>query len=113
MLPPILIKLSFHRFKTTMFIIGSDDLEWCKENMVSNNDTVVVDPGSAIEDIALLASFEHQIYSHGTYALWIALLSKATTVVYPAAYEKNRYYQHLEFDRMAENKDFNFVEIAF
>ena len=88
-----------YRYGRVMFVAAGDDLKWCEENLVRTNDTVLVDKGTPIQDMALLASFENQIYSHGTFSLWICMLSKASKIIYPAPYEGNRYFQHQEFDR--------------
>ena len=66
---------------------------------------VVSDTASPGEDLQLLASLKHFIYSHGTFGLWGILLSEAETVVYPekANNTSKRYSHHLEFDILSRN----------
>ena len=73
-------------------------------------DVFVVEKASAISDFALLSSLDHQIMSHGTFGAWIALLSKAETVAYPAPYYKKRHYMHRALDALNLP---NFVRIKF
>ena len=93
-----------------MFVVASDDLEWCRKNLARFSDVVLVDKASAISDLALLSSLDHQISSHGTYGLFIIFLSEAETVAYPAPYYNNRYGHHAQFDRLNLS---NFVQIDF
>lgn len=67
-----------------MFVVASDDLNWCRVTFKNHSDVIVVDKATGPEDMALLSSLDHQIYSVGSFGLWINILSKAETVVYPA-----------------------------
>ena len=98
-----------------MFLIVSEpkQRDWCKEDLARNYTDVIVvtDVSSREEDLQLLTSLKHFVYSHGTFGLWGILLSDAETIVYPKkAYNvSNRYSHHYEFDMLSKN----LTEIVF
>ena len=103
--------LSLYRFGTVMFIVASDNREWCSKVFSEVDDVFIVDEAEAHEDMALLSSYDHQVYSHGTFGLWILLLSQSITVVYPAPDTNyDRYLIHLSFDNMNLT---NFVAVQY
>lgn len=72
----------------------------------NNADVVVVtDKSNPGEDLQLLASLKHLVYSHGTYGLWGILLSDAETVVYPEkAHNASKIYGlHKELAMLSAN----------
>ena len=93
-----------------MFVVASDDRAWCKENLANATDVIIVDEASPISDLALLSSLDHQIVSHGTFGVWVVLLSKAKTVVYPAPYNTKRYLHHKSYDQLNLP---NFIQVNF
>lgn len=101
------ILLVTRRFDHVLFFVITEPSErpWCYHHLqVGTDDVIVVDEGSTDEqDLALLSSFDHIVYSHGTFGLWGILLSNASTVTYPARYghpETKRYSHHLELDNL-------------
>ena len=100
----------FLRFGNVMFLVAGDDLVWCRKHLVNSPDVIVVDKAPALSDFALLSNLDHQIFSHGTFGVWIILLSKAKTVLYPAPYHSRRYSHHMYFDRLNLP---NFIKINF
>lgn len=66
------------------FVIVSDDPEWCKINLKSSPDAIVVGNNNSPEaDLALMASCNHTIFDYGTYGLTAAMFNvEGQTVVY-------------------------------
>lgn len=75
---------------------------------------VVSDAASPGDDMALLSSLPHIVYSYGTYGLWAILLSDAKTVVYPAVIpNERRYGHHGELDAISSDfTNTHFVTIS-
>lgn len=69
-------------FKDVLFVVGSDDLKWCKENM-KDEDTVFIPPGNSPEmDIAILTNCNHTVVTVGSYGWWTAWLINGKTIYY-------------------------------
>ena len=68
-----------------MFLVLSEDLKWCKDNLVPLNKNVVLvsEKESVVDDLALLTMGNHTIMSIGTYGLWGAILSGGE-IAFPA-----------------------------
>ena len=93
-----------------MFVVASDDLDWCKKHLANSSDVVVVDSASSISDFALLSSMDYHIMSFGTFGTWSVFLSEAKLVAYPAPFSGKRHYIHHAFDSLNLP---NFVQISF
>lgn len=52
------------QFQNTVFIVCSDDMDWCKRNIQPNPNVVFVE-GSAFDNMAVLAACNHSIISTG------------------------------------------------
>ncbi|CAL1547524.1 unnamed protein product [Lymnaea stagnalis] len=63
------------------FVVVSDDLEWCHENL-NSTDVQILEPGSAVLHFGVLASCDHVIISGGTYGWWAAWLANGITIYY-------------------------------
>ena len=72
------MKLARNMYENVIFIVVSDDLQWCKENLgdeklsYTNNADSVEGTGM---DLALLAASNHSVVSHGSFGFWGAILS--------------------------------------
>ena len=72
------MKLARKMYENVIFIVVSDDLQWCKENLgdeklsYTNNADSVEGTGM---DLALLAASNHSVVSHGSFGFWGAILS--------------------------------------
>jgi len=67
-------KRAMEIIKSKNYIIFSDDIEWCKQNLKGHN--IHYANGSAIEDLALMASCEHNIIANSSFSWWGAYLNK-------------------------------------
>ena len=70
-----------NKYKPIMFIVVSDDPEWC-EHELHGDDVVVIRNNSPAEDLAIMAACNHSIIDYGTYGMWGAVLSGGDTFVY-------------------------------
>ncbi|XP_062611938.1 galactoside alpha-(1,2)-fucosyltransferase 2-like isoform X2 [Saccostrea cucullata] len=65
-----------------LFVVGSDDLKWCRENL-KKEDTVFIPPGNSPEmDVAILSNCNHAVMTVGSYGWWTAWLIKGRTIYY-------------------------------
>ncbi|KAL3871033.1 hypothetical protein ACJMK2_039057 [Sinanodonta woodiana] len=70
------------RYNDTFFVICSDDITWCKNNIRGNNDTVFSsfdNPGSVM---AMLSFCDHVIITSGTFGWWGAWLAGGEVVYF-------------------------------
>ena len=62
-----------------LFVVASDDLDWCRKNLQPVNDDIVYtgngNPLNPAEDMALLASCNHSIITYGNFGFWSAYLA--------------------------------------
>ncbi|XP_061162939.1 galactoside alpha-(1,2)-fucosyltransferase 2-like [Saccostrea echinata] len=69
-------------FNNILFVVGSDDLKWCRENL-KKDDTVFIPPGSSPEmDVAILTNCNHAVMTVGSYGWWTAWLINGRTIYY-------------------------------
>ena len=61
--------------KTDLFVIFSDDIEWCKENLKLKNCVYIVDEKDYIE-LYLMSLCKHNIISNSSFSWWGAWLNK-------------------------------------
>ncbi|XP_076065629.1 galactoside alpha-(1,2)-fucosyltransferase 2-like [Oratosquilla oratoria] len=84
------------RYGKVAFIVVSDDLPWCRENVVRHHpDAVALDePISRDEDLALMALSDHLIYGLGTFGFFGGLLAKGD-IIYATnvSYDLTRPYE--------------------
>lgn len=64
-----------------IFLVASDDLPWCQENLKST-DVFVLPEASAAVHLAVLSSCDHVIISGGTYGWWAGWLANGYVVYY-------------------------------
>jgi galactoside 2-L-fucosyltransferase 1/2 len=62
-----------------LFLIVSDDLEWCREHLLDREDVVIASKNPA-HDLALLSLSNHSIIDYGTFGEWGALMAGGHTI---------------------------------
>ena len=67
------------KYTDAVFIVISDDMKWCKENIADNN-TLLSTFKTPIIDMALMTLCDHMIMSTGTFSWWCAWLCGGTVV---------------------------------
>jgi galactoside 2-L-fucosyltransferase 1/2 len=70
-----------NKYKPVMFVVVSDNLEWC-ERELRGDDIVVMRNNSPAQDLAIMAACNHSIIDYGTYGMWGAILAGGDTLVY-------------------------------
>ena len=76
------LSLMRRRHPGALFVVSSDDLEWCRRELrgpdvVLAGDGVQTQPGG---DMALLAACNHTVLTYGTYGFWSAYLAGGEVV---------------------------------
>lgn len=80
------------------FFVFSDNLEWAKKVMKSvksNQNYIIVDTGSDIEDFELMKNCKHFIISNSTFSWWASYLSNYVNkkVMYPSLWFNQEFAQ--------------------
>ncbi|XP_013401643.2 galactoside 2-alpha-L-fucosyltransferase 2 [Lingula anatina] len=70
------------RYNNIVFVVVSDDLAWCKDNVQHPRVIYSSFAKDGALDLALLASCNHTIMSVGTYSWWGAWLARGDAVYY-------------------------------
>lgn len=74
------------KYDKVLFLVASDDIEWCRNNLISNKFLVRFvsdyDVKGVGKDLALLSACNHSIIDYGTYGSFGAIMSGGETVVY-------------------------------
>lgn len=72
-----------HKFKNVIFIVTSDDLEWCRANIKPANTVVTYSKFTHQGlDMCLLTQGNHTIISTGAFGWWAAWLNGGTALYY-------------------------------
>uniref|UniRef100_A0A8C6AML8 L-Fucosyltransferase n=1 Tax=Monodon monoceros TaxID=40151 RepID=A0A8C6AML8_MONMO len=75
------------RYRSPLFVVTSDDMAWCRQNVNSSlRDVVFADnglQGSPARDFALLAQRNHTIITVGTFGIWATCLTVGNTIYLP------------------------------
>lgn len=79
----ILRGISFfsEKYSNPLFIVSSDDKNWCHSNL-GHRPNIVFTPDGMLphEDMALLSLCQHSLITTGTFGWWAATLAQGTTV---------------------------------
>ena len=70
------------RHKNTLFLVCSDDIKWCRKNLVAD-DVKFMAGTSPSTDLAILAGCDSVIMTVGTFGWWGAYLSGGHAIYYP------------------------------
>lgn len=74
------------------FILFSNDIEWCKESLIGEHESVTfVDPGSDYVDLILMSLCNHTITANSSYSWWAAFknANKDKQITCPMNYLKS------------------------
>ncbi|XP_025081382.1 galactoside 2-alpha-L-fucosyltransferase 2-like isoform X2 [Pomacea canaliculata] len=86
------------RFGDVVFVVSSDDLQWCSQQFANKSDvTVLQHLSSPAVDMMILASLDHMIMTVGSYGWWASFLNPGITVYYrdfmdPGTYLSRHYH---------------------
>lgn len=70
------------KHKTVLFVVGSNDMDWSKKALASENNVYYSTGNSAAEDMAMLSLANHTIMSVGTFGWWIGWMARGTSIYY-------------------------------
>lgn len=74
------------KYQNTVFVVVSDDPEWCKSHLGGPEEDVYVASVPGItgpgQDIATMSACNHSIIDYGTFGVWGAILAGGETLVY-------------------------------
>ena len=82
-------------FTSPLFVVASDSLNWCKENLGNISDVNFIS-GTVEEDFAILSSCDHAIITVGSFSWWVGWMTGGKVVYFPDHANHSSYiYQHL------------------
>jgi hypothetical protein len=79
-------KLAKSELKRTLFLIFSDDIEWCKSNLDFIKNKIFISGNLDYQDLYLMSMCNHNIISNSSFSWWGAWLNnhKNKKVIYPS-----------------------------
>lgn len=83
--------------------VFSDDIAWCKENII-NNKCIYVTRGSDIDQLKIMSLCNHNITANSSYSWWASWLNKHIDkkIVMPDVIALNRPYKDFYFKRVTK-----------
>ena len=70
-----------NKFDNALFIVCSDDIKWCKNN-INGSDVEFVSTGEPVVDLALLTQCKHTVITVGAFGWWAGWLTGGEVVYY-------------------------------
>jgi len=73
------------------FLVFSNDIDWCKDNLISGEMVTFMDCGTDYVDLAAMSMCDHNIIANSTFSWWAAYLNKNVNkvVICPTNYVKS------------------------
>lgn len=73
------------------FVIFSNDITWCKENLIEGDMVTFIEPNSDYVDMILMSLCDHNIIANSSFSWWAAFMNKNPNkkVISPVNYLKN------------------------
>ena len=72
------MKYFLERHERVQFIIASDDIPWCKKNLIAEH--IVYSEQRYAIDMAIMSSCDHVVITLGSFSWWVGWLNKGTTI---------------------------------
>lgn len=67
----------FNEIDKYQFIVFSNDIEWCKNNLIEESEIITfIEPGVDYADLVLMSLCDHNIIANSSYSLWAAFKNK-------------------------------------
>jgi|LakMenE18May11ns_1017448.scaffolds.fasta_scaffold9807429_3 hypothetical protein len=90
----------------TIFIIFSDDIQWCKNNLDFIPNKYFIEENNDILEIYLMKNCKNNIIANSTFSWWGAWLNKNNKVIMPNP--KNNWFSDIFYDKnLKYNFDYN------
>ena len=67
-------------FKRVQFVVLSDDIRWCQENIRGRGDVVYSTGNAPVVDWAIASLCDHAIITIGTFGFWVAWFADGITI---------------------------------
>lgn len=84
-----------HEGPLPRFMIFSDDIQWCKENIKSPYGSQFSEGRGDLEDLSRMASCSHHIIANSTFSWWAAYLGKnPDRIVVSPSHKKGNWFGH-------------------
>jgi hypothetical protein len=58
------------------FVIFSNDIEWCKSNLIEGDSVTFIEPSIDYVDLILMSMCDHNIIANSSYSWWAAFKNK-------------------------------------
>jgi hypothetical protein len=73
------------------FVIFSNDIKWCKENLIEGEMVTFIEPGTDYTDLILMSLCNHQIIANSSYSWWAAFKNNnpSKKIICPTNYLKS------------------------
>lgn len=68
------------RFSNPVFVVASEDINWCKANFPSGFEVTYLDQRPPAVDMRILSSLDHIVTTFGTFTWWAGYLNPGVTV---------------------------------
>ncbi|KAK7105587.1 galactoside alpha-(1,2)-fucosyltransferase 2-like isoform X2 [Littorina saxatilis] len=68
------------RYPDCVFVVGSNSLQWCKDNVPSGYHVHYLTGHSPAVDMSILSSMDHTIITFWSFSWWVGFLNAGTTV---------------------------------
>lgn len=75
------MELFREQYNNAFFVVVSDDIKWCRENIVAR-DVIFSDFKEPVIDLAIMTLCDHMIITVGTFGWWGAWLGRGGKVIY-------------------------------
>jgi hypothetical protein len=79
------------------FVIFSNDIEWCKANLIEGDSVTFIEPGVDYVDLILMSMCDHNIIANSSYSWWAAFKNKNKNkiVTCPVNYLRGNMWSHI------------------
>ena len=80
------------------FVVFSNDIDWCKNNLIEENDLVTfLEPGTDAVDMMLMSLCDHNVIANSSFSWWAAFKNKNKNkkIICPKNYIRS--YSHYKF----------------
>jgi hypothetical protein len=80
------------------FVIFSNDIEWCKQNLIEHSDIVTfIEPGEDYTDLVLMSLCDHNIVANSSYSWWAAFKNRNQTKIITCPTNYVKQYSSVNF----------------
>jgi hypothetical protein len=88
----------------TTFVIFSDDIQWCKDNLSFIKNKIYINEKSDFTELHLMSMFKNNIIANSTFSWWSAWLGDNNNVISPDP--TNNWFSEKYYKEKSHNKSF-------